>query len=70
MSTVDHGPKRVTLEGSQVELNVPKDAGPGLLESNLSLNSMASNPFRSDRDSTLNHEDDIVECVAHSFLQE
>ena len=59
MSSV-HGPRRVTLEGSQIDLNVPKDAGPGLLESNLSLDTNNSNPFQSDDDS-LHHEDDIVE---------
>lgn len=63
VSVTDYGPQRVTLEGSQVDLNVPRDAGPGVLESNLSLQSMASNPFRSDGDSVRNHEDDIVEYV-------
>lgn len=58
------GPGRVTLEGSQVDFNVPRDAGPGLLESNLSLNSGNGNPFRSDEDS-LHHDDDIVEYVLH-----
>ena len=55
-----NGDGTITLEGSQANVVVPDGGYPGLLESNLSLASAASNPFGRN-DSSLNHEDDIVE---------
>jgi hypothetical protein len=52
---------RVMLEGSQVDVSIPKDGRPGILESQLSLSSLASNPFRNASQNSLHHEDDIVE---------
>ena len=50
----------IILEGSQADVVVPDDGYPGILESNLSLASAASNTFGRN-DNFLNHEDDIVE---------
>lgn len=52
-----------TLEGAQANVVVPNDGSgkQGILESNLSLASAASNPFQSSIEDLHHHEDDIVE---------
>lgn len=51
-----------TFEGRQADVVVPNDGRPGLLESQLSISSVESDPFDNNSSQvSLNHEDDIVE---------